>query len=136
VGALVASRRPENAIGWIFCLLGVSLGAAFSAQFYADYSLIVRPGSLPGGDIAIWSLSWTAPVLSAAPTFVLLLFPDGRLLSRRWRPVAWLAVGAAAMSVVGLAARELVRELGLVRVSSRWRAFERPGRAEWERSER
>jgi hypothetical protein len=43
-------------------------------SFYADYSLIVRPGSLPGGDIAIWSLSWTAPVLSAAPTFVLLLF--------------------------------------------------------------
>jgi two-component system NarL family sensor kinase len=96
----------------------------------------VRPGSLPSGDIAIWSLSWTAPVLSAAPTFVLLLFPDGRLLSCRWRPVAWLAVGAAAMSVVGLAARELVRELGLVRVSSRWRSFERPGRAEWERSER
>ena len=103
VGALVASRRPENAIGWIFCVLGITLGAAFSAQFYADYSLIVRPGSLPGGEVAIWSLSWTAPVLSAAPTFVLLLFPDSRLLSRRWRPVAWLAVGAAAVSVVGLA---------------------------------
>ena len=39
-------------------------------------------------------------------------------------------------AIVGLAARELVRELGLVRVSSRWRAFERPGAAEWERSER
>ena len=103
VGALVASRRPENAIRWIFCVLGVTLGAAFSAQFYADYSLIVRPGSLPGGGIAIWSLSWTAPVLSTAPTFVLLLFPNGRLLSHRWRPVAWLAVGAAAMGVVGLA---------------------------------
>lgn len=105
VGALVASRRPANAIGWIFCALGVFLGAGFSAQFYADYTLIVRPGSLPGGEIVVWSLSWTAPVLSAAPTFLLLLFPDGRLPSPRWRPVAWLAAGAAVMSVVGLAFR-------------------------------
>ena len=105
VGALVASRRPANAIGWIFCAVGVSLGAAFSAQSYADYTLIVRPGSLPGGEIAVWSFSWTAPVLSAAPTFVLLLFPDGRLPSHRWRPVAWLAAGAAVMSFLGLAFR-------------------------------
>ena len=105
VGALVASRRPGNAIGWIFCTVGVSLGAAFSAQAYADYTLIVRPGSLPGGEIAVWSFSWTAPVLSAAPTFVLLLFPDGRLPSHRWRPVAWLAGGAAVMSFLGLAFR-------------------------------
>ncbi len=49
IGALVASRRPANAIGWIFCFVGVFLGAGFSAQFYADYALIVWPGSLPGG---------------------------------------------------------------------------------------
>jgi heme/copper-type cytochrome/quinol oxidase subunit 3 len=103
MGALVASRRPANAIGWIFCAVGIFLGAAFSAQSYADYTLIVRPGSLPGGEIAIWSLLWAGPVLSAAPTFLLLLFPDGRLPSRRWRPVAWLAAGAMAIGIVGLA---------------------------------
>jgi hypothetical protein len=105
VGALVASRRPENAVGWIFCAVGILLGFGFSAQFYADYALVVRPGSLPGGEIAVWSFSWFGPLLSAAPTFLLLLFPDGRLLSRRWRTVAWLAGGAAVTSVVGLAFR-------------------------------
>jgi hypothetical protein len=105
VGALVASRRPENAVGWIFCAVGILLGFGFSAQFYADYALIVRPGSLPGGEIAVWSFSWFGSVLSAAPAFLLLLFPDGRLPSRRWRPVAWLTVGAMAISIIGLAFR-------------------------------
>jgi hypothetical protein len=105
VGALVASRHPANAIGWIFCAVGIILGAGFSAKFYADYALVVRPGSLSGSEILLWIFSWLAPVLSVAPTFLLLLFPDGRLPSRRWRPVAWLAGGAAALSVVGLAFR-------------------------------
>ncbi len=101
VGALIASRRPENSIGWIFCALGIFLAGGFSAKFYADYTLIVRPDSLPGGEAVILGLSWTAPLLSTAPTFVFLLFPDGRLPSRRWQPVAWLAVGAATISIVG-----------------------------------
>ncbi len=105
VGALIASRRPENAVGWIFCAVGIFLGAAFLAQFYADYTLIVRPGALPGGRIMVWSLSWSGPILFLAPALLLLLFPNGRLPSRRWRPVAWLAVVGTAMSILGLAFR-------------------------------
>lgn len=105
VGALVASRRPANAIGWIFCFLGDFLGAAFFAQGYADYALIVRPGSLPGGEIAVWSLSWSGIILTVAPTFLLLLFPDGRLPSRRWRPVVWIAAAGAAAAMIGAAFR-------------------------------
>jgi signal transduction histidine kinase len=101
VGALIASRRPENSVGWIFCGLGVFLAGGFAAKFYADYALIVRPGSLPGGEVSVLGLSWTAPLLIAAPTFVLLLFPDGRLPSRRWRPVTWLAAGGATISILG-----------------------------------
>lgn len=101
VGALVASRRPGNSIGWIFCALGIFLAGGFSAKFYADYTLIVQPGSLPGGAALILGLSWTAPILITAPTFVLLLFPNGRLSSRRWRSVVWLAAGAAAISILG-----------------------------------
>ena len=105
VGALVASRRPKNAIGWILCVVGLTMGASFFAQGYADYVLILQPGSLPGGEIAVWSLSWSGNILTVAPTFLLLLFPDGRLPTRRWRPVAWLAAGATVVSVVGAAFR-------------------------------
>ncbi len=105
VGAIVASRRPENAIGWIFCVFGVVLGFAFSGKFYADYTLVVAPGSLPGAEIVIWTFSWLSPALLLAPAFLLLLFPDGRLPSHRWRPVAWLAAGAAVVSGVGFAFR-------------------------------
>lgn len=105
VGVLVASRRPKNPIGWILCVVGLMMGVGFSAQGYADYVLIVQPGSLPGGGIAVWSLSWSGSILSVAPTFLLLLFPDGRLPSSRWRPAAWLAAVAAVASVVGAAFR-------------------------------
>ncbi len=105
VGALVASRRPKNPIGWILCVVGLVLGFGFFAQGYADYVLVVQPGSLPGGGIAVWSLSWSGAILTVAPTFLLLLFPDGRLPSSRWRPVAWLAAGATVASVVGAAFR-------------------------------
>jgi hypothetical protein len=105
VGALVASRRPKNPIGWILCIMGLATGASFFAQGYADYALIVRPGSLPGGEIAVWNLSWSGNILTVAPTFLLLLFPDGRLPSRRWRPVAWVAAGATIVNVVGAAFR-------------------------------
>jgi hypothetical protein len=103
VGALVASRRPKNPIGWILSVVGLGMGFGFFAQGYADYVLIVRPGSLPGGGIAVWSLSWSGNVLTVAPTFLLLLFPDGRLPSSRWRAVAWLAAVAAVASLGGAA---------------------------------
>ena len=103
VGALVASRRPENPIGWILSVVGVAMGFGFFAQGYADYALVVRPGTLAGGGIAVWSLTWSGNVLTVAPTFLLLLFPDGRLPSKRWRAVGWLAVVAAVASVVGAA---------------------------------
>lgn len=105
VGALVASRRTKNPIGWILCVVGLAIGASFFAHGYADYVLIVRPGSLPGGELAVWSLSWSGSILTVAPTFLLLLFPDGRLPSSRWRPAVWLAAVAAAAGVAGAAFR-------------------------------
>jgi hypothetical protein len=103
VGAIVASRRPGNTVGWILCAVGVLLGIVFLAQGYADYTLVVRPGSLPGGEALIWATSWAGSVLNAAPALLLLLFPNGRLPSRRWRPVAWITVLAAAMAATGSA---------------------------------
>jgi signal transduction histidine kinase len=101
VGALVASRRPANPIGWI--LLGVSAGTAigFVSDQYAVYALQTDPASLPGGEWAAWISGWIwLAALGPLVTFLLLLFPDGRLPSPRWRPVGWISgvfLGVAAV---------------------------------------
>src|SRR5215207_8181180 len=97
VGALIASRRPHNPIGWIFCGIGF-LGAAQSfAVAYGDYSLVVRHGALAGVKIMAWLSSWISdPVDLIGAALLFLLFPNGRLLSSLWRPVMWMALGAGA----------------------------------------
>ncbi len=97
VGVLLASRRPENPIGWMFCLIGLPSVWEFFATEYAFYALVTQPGALPGGVWIAWSRLWTATLIWALMFFVLLLFPNGRLPSPRWRPFAW---GAAATFVL------------------------------------
>jgi hypothetical protein len=92
VGAVLASQRPHNPIGWIFCI-GGGLGAGiehFGAQ-YATYALLAEPGSLPGGAAAAWLTSWMWTFSVGLFVFLCLLFPYGRLPSSRWRWFAWLS---------------------------------------------
>jgi hypothetical protein len=92
VGAIVASRHPRNTIGWIFCTIGLVVGLGTLAGGYAEFWLASSWGSESLGETAAWLASWAWTVLVVVPTtFLLLLFPDGRLPSPRWRPVAWLA---------------------------------------------
>jgi hypothetical protein len=92
VGALIAIRRPGNPLGWIFCVIGLSQGLVTASWEYGTYALRTRPGSVPGGAVASWFSVWSwALGLGLLVTFALLLFPDGRLPSPRWRPVAWLS---------------------------------------------
>jgi hypothetical protein len=92
VGALVVAHRPGNAIGWIFSASALLAFTGQLASQYAIYAFVTRPGSLPGGVFAAWYGSWPWwLVLALALVFTPLLFPNGRLLSPRWRPVAWLA---------------------------------------------
>jgi signal transduction histidine kinase len=102
VGALIASRLPANPIGWLFCGLGLFFVAQSFTQVYADYALLVNT-TLPWGESAAW---FSTTVAGGSPSglvgvLVLLLFPDGRLLSRRWRLVAWTAIIGAAFGIVG-----------------------------------
>ena len=92
VGAVIATHRPRNPLGWIFLVIGVSKGLVVFGYEYASYVFRTAPGTAPGGELAVWVAQWAwAPGLGLALTFVPLLFPDGRLPSRRWRPVAWLS---------------------------------------------
>jgi hypothetical protein len=92
VGAVIATHRPRNPLGWIFLVVGLSEGLVVFGSEYGSYALRTAPGTVPGGPLAIWVGQWAwAPGLGLLLTFVPLLFPDGRLPSRRWRPVAWLS---------------------------------------------
>ena len=98
VGGLIASRRPGNAIGWLLSLLGLALATSMFLEQYGLYGLATAPGSLPAvRDVT--ALGQAAQMLTVAPLILLvLLFPDGRLPSRRWRPALW---GAIEVAVVG-----------------------------------
>jgi hypothetical protein len=91
VGAMIASHRPQNPIGWIFCAAALFQGLSICAVEYATYTLLTEPGSLPLGAEASWLGQWIwAPGLGLILVYLPLLFPDGRPPSRRWRWVGWL----------------------------------------------
>jgi hypothetical protein len=99
LGALLGYRRPANRIGWLFLAFGLVTALEFAAEEYATRALVTHPGSLPAADLAcmlafhFWHASFGLLV------FTLLLFPNGRLPSPRWR---WTA-GVAALTYIGLA---------------------------------
>jgi hypothetical protein len=104
VGALVASRRRGNAIGWLFCVVGVLFGVQSAAYGWGVYGLFAQPGELPGAELAAWLSTWLfVPVLFCIPVYLFLLFPDGRAISRRWKPVAWLAGAGLLTTTLGSA---------------------------------
>jgi hypothetical protein len=106
VGAIIASRQPRNAIGWLFCSVGVTIGLNSFAGDYAEFWLASGFGPDSLGETAAWLSSWSWILLVYVPmSFLLLLFPDGRLPSRRWRPVAWGVALGTAGGVVGYALR-------------------------------
>jgi hypothetical protein len=92
VGALVASRRPENPVGWLLCLYGLAISISYFCAEYAIYALLAEPNSLPAGEAMAWIVSWVLPIISGLTVFYILLFPTGRLPSRRWRWLGWLTV--------------------------------------------
>ena len=91
VGALIASKRPHNPIGWICLADGFVWMLIAITDSYSFYGFAM-PGSVPF-PMAIYALSaWLwVPAVGLVGTYLLLLFPDGRLPSRRWRPLGWLS---------------------------------------------
>jgi len=90
VGALIASRRSENPVGWLLCLYGLANSVGHFSSQYAIYALLAQPDSIPAGEALAWISSWILPPIIGLQVFSFLLFPTGRLPSKRWRWLAWL----------------------------------------------
>jgi hypothetical protein len=109
--ALIVSRRPRSPIGWFLASVGIVLGGLgdFAYQ-YGFYTLVTNPGSLPGGVLLLWieDALW-APLVFGPIPLLLLLFPNGRLPSRSWRPIAWTGIGA--VGFISLASALYPRDL-------------------------
>jgi signal transduction histidine kinase len=101
VGALVARRVPENGIGWIFLFTGLANSIQLLSWQYADVGLHTGHG-LPGAHAAAVFNTVIGEATAGLLGLSLLLFPDGRLPSRRWRPaLASLFVGMALLVLAG-----------------------------------
>jgi hypothetical protein len=101
VGAIIASRRNHNPIGWLLRVSGLVFGAVMFASEYAIYALLVASGTLPAGKALIsvnplWVLGFNLFVL------MLILFPTGQLPSSRWRWVVYLYAAIALVEVVAM----------------------------------
>jgi hypothetical protein len=104
IGAVVAVRQPRNAVGWILCAISVSLGLLILGSHVYWSLAFAHPGGSDAADFVAWLSSWIwigamAPALTLFP----LLFPSGRPPTRRWRPVAWIAIAALPLLFVGTA---------------------------------
>jgi len=95
-GRLITSRLPGHVIGWLLGLIGLSLAAAMVTEQYALYGVATAPGSLPAARLAGWGSGAFVALAVTLLFSLVVLFPDGRLPSRRWRPVLWAVVAVAA----------------------------------------
>jgi hypothetical protein len=104
-GAIISSRLPHNAVGWIFLSIALLLGLLFAVGAYAKLGIDVEHGSfLPGSRFAAWVGTWIfIPAAFGLPMFLLLLFPDGRFVSKRWQLAGWVLGALVVLATVSKA---------------------------------
>jgi hypothetical protein len=104
IGAIIASRLPAHPIGWICCAIGVLAAVQHFSGEYAIYALRApQPEEIPGGEAMLWVSLWAWILVFGLIEFLLLVFPNGRLPSKRWRPLAWLSAALTLMAAVLMA---------------------------------
>jgi len=118
VGLVLAVRRPGHAIGWLFVGMGLVAAIQAFAVEYALRALVTAPGSLPAASWMAWLATWTWSLNLPALALLLLLFPDGRVPSPRWRVVPWLLAVAVAGITVWVMLRPDPIDLGVVRIAN------------------
>ena len=102
-GFAIVRRQPANLIGWMFLAGAVGNGLAGTGASYAAYDLLVRQGSLPGAGLAAGLVFWAWLPIPASIAFTLALFPDGRSLTPRWRPVIYFLGAGFVLWALGVA---------------------------------
>ncbi len=101
VGVLIVWQRPRNRIGWILCAIGLGTAITDFSGAYTAYGGIKRNLPLPGTELfnwlgnSAWPVNWVLFLV-----FLPLLFPNGHLLTKRWRIVGWLAAVLALLSIL------------------------------------
>ncbi len=102
MGCVLLARRPGHPMGPLLVLIGLATAISVLPFAYARYTLVHAPGSLPFGNVALWANTWAYAAPTSLGGFVLpMVFPEGRLLSPRWRPALWAALAFIPLSVAG-----------------------------------
>jgi hypothetical protein len=116
IGAIIASRLPDNPLGWLLCAAAsVSAVAHFSGE-YAIYALLAQPDTLPAGEVLAWLTSWVWIPFIGFLVISFLLFPDGHLPGRRWERLVWLTVLLSSAGAVWQAfSTGVIDSLGTIR---------------------
>ncbi len=104
MGCVLLARRPGHPMGPLLCVIGLANGVSGLSFVYARYALFRPEGALPLARPALWVVTWAnGPAVSLAGLVLPLVFPDGVLLSRRWRPALWAALAFGPLWVLGQA---------------------------------
>jgi len=102
LGSLMVARQPQNIIGIGFCIATLVVAITAANELFLEYALTVADERPPGTATAAWISEWIwIPALVPVLTFLFLLSPDGRLPSRRWRPVAMAIAAAMTALLIG-----------------------------------
>ena len=105
VAELILRRRPRHVVAWMFLVLALSAELLLTSEGYGLYATVTAPGALPWGGTVMWLSSWIWSPPTSALVVALLVFPDGRPISRRWWIVAWVAILGASLQGVADAYR-------------------------------
>ena len=113
VGALIASKRPHNPVAWICLAVGLLWMLIDTFEYYSTYGVTQR-GSVPFPEAIAALNNWLwVPTVGLVGTYLLLLFPDGKLPSKRWRLLAWISGAVIVLlSITGIFAPGLLQNLG------------------------
>jgi two-component system, NarL family, sensor kinase len=105
LGALIRARDSHNALGWVFSLIGVCIALGSFMREYAIYTILTAPGSFPGGIALAWAAAWVSNIGFLSILLMLLLLPNGRLPSRRWRIAGWGVLAVIIVATIAYALR-------------------------------